>query len=145
MASWSNGSGGQLRAHGLPADAITLEVTETETMADLASGDPHTRGAGVARRRHRHRRLRHRAFLARLPPHASRQTELKIDRSFVTNLPNEPSNKVIVRATIEMAHRLGLKVVAEGAEDEVTCAMLAEAGCDMIQGYYLSKPLAPTT
>jgi EAL domain-containing protein (putative c-di-GMP-specific phosphodiesterase class I) len=67
--------------------------------------------------------------------------ELKIDRSFVTNLPNEPSNRIIVRSSIAMAHSLGLSVVAEGAEDEVTCAMLADAGCDLIQGYYLARPM----
>ena len=66
--------------------------------------------------------------------------ELKIDRSFVTNLPNEESNRIIVRSSIQMAHSLGLYVIAEGAEDELTCAMLAEAECDFIQGYYLSKP-----
>jgi EAL domain-containing protein (putative c-di-GMP-specific phosphodiesterase class I) len=48
-----------------------------------------------------------------------------------------------VRSSIAMAHSLGLSVVAEGAEDEVTCAMLADAGCDLIQGYYLSKPMIP--
>ncbi len=41
--------------------------------------------------------------------------------------------------------RLGLTVVAEGAEDDVTCALLAEAGCDLIQGYYLSRPMPPDT
>ena len=69
--------------------------------------------------------------------------ELKIDRSFVTNLPNEASNRIIVRSSIQMAHSLGLYVIAEGAEDELTCAMLAEAQCDFIQGYYLSKPQKP--
>ena len=67
--------------------------------------------------------------------------ELKIDRSFVTNLQHEPSNKVIVESSITMAHSLGLHVVAEGVEDEVTCAMLHHAGCDLIQGYYLAKPM----
>jgi len=67
--------------------------------------------------------------------------ELKIDRSFVTSLPSESSNAIIVNSSIAMAHSLGLKVVAEGAEDEATCSMLAEAHCDFIQGYYLSKPI----
>jgi EAL domain-containing protein (putative c-di-GMP-specific phosphodiesterase class I) len=75
------------------------------------------------------------AYLHHLPVQ-----ELKIDRSFVTNLPNEPSNRIIVRSSIAMAHSLGLHVVAEGAENELTCAMLAEAECDFIQGYYLSEP-----
>jgi EAL domain-containing protein (putative c-di-GMP-specific phosphodiesterase class I) len=79
------------------------------------------------------------AYLHRLPVQ-----ELKIDRSFVTNLPNELSNGIIVRSSIAMAHSLGLSVVAEGAEDEVTCAMLADAGCDFIQGYYLAKPMKPS-
>ena len=78
------------------------------------------------------------AYIHRLPVQ-----ELKIDRSFVTNLPNEMSNRIIVRSSITMAHSLGLSVVAEGAEDELTCAMLADAGCDQIQGYYLSKPMRP--
>ena len=69
--------------------------------------------------------------------------ELKIDRSFVTNLPNEESNGIIVRSSIAMAHSLGLTVVAEGAEDAMTCALLADAGCDLIQGYYLAKPMEP--
>ena len=79
------------------------------------------------------------AYLHRLPVQ-----ELKIDRSFVTNLPNDLSNAIIVRSSIAMAHSLGLTVVAEGAEDEVTCAMLADADCDSIQGYYLSKPMEPS-
>ena len=78
------------------------------------------------------------AYLHRLPVQ-----ELKIDRSFVTNLPNDLSNGIIVRSSIAMAHSLGLSVVAEGAEDEVTCVMLADSGCDLIQGDYLSKPMAP--
>ena len=62
----------------------------------------------------------------------------------MTNLPNDLSNAIIVRSSIAMAHSLGLTVVAEGAEDEVTCAMLADADCDSIQGYYLSKPMEPS-
>jgi predicted signal transduction protein with EAL and GGDEF domain len=53
------------------------------------------------------------------------------------------SNAIIVRSSIAMAHSLGLTVIAEGAEDETTCAMLADAECDSIQGYYLAKPMAP--
>jgi len=59
----------------------------------------------------------------------------------VTNLPSDLSNAIIVRSSIAMAHSLGLTVIAEGAEDEVTCAMLADAECDFVQGYYLAKPL----
>jgi EAL domain-containing protein (putative c-di-GMP-specific phosphodiesterase class I) len=67
--------------------------------------------------------------------------ELKLDRSFVANVAADQSNSIIVRSSIAMAHSLGLTVVAEGAEDEVTCAILADAGCDAVQGYYFSPPL----
>jgi EAL domain-containing protein (putative c-di-GMP-specific phosphodiesterase class I) len=76
------------------------------------------------------------AYIHQLPV-----SELKIDRSFVTNLANESSNRIIVQSSIAMAHSLGLKVVAEGAEDAVTCAVLADLDCDFIQGYHLSKPM----
>jgi EAL domain-containing protein (putative c-di-GMP-specific phosphodiesterase class I) len=76
------------------------------------------------------------AYIHRLPVQ-----ELKIDRSFVTSLPRESSNAIIVNSSIAMAHSLGLKVVAEGAEDEATCSMLVDAECDFVQGYYLSKPI----
>jgi len=128
-----------LQANGLPPEVLMLEVTETEVMDDLAQArkvldelaglgiriaiDDYGTGYSSL------------AYLHRLPVQ-----ELKIDRSFVTNLPNDLSNAIIVRSSIAMAHSLGLGVVAEGAEDEVTCAMLADAGCDSIQGYYLSKP-----
>jgi len=131
-----------LRAHDIPPSVLTLEVTETEIMADLTQAtlildqlaalgirigiDDYGTGYSSL------------AYLHRLPVQ-----ELKIDRSFVTNLPNEMSNRIIVRSSIAMAHSLGLSVVAEGAEDEVTCAMLADAGCDQIQGYYLSRPKGP--
>ncbi|MDA8038189.1 MAG: EAL domain-containing protein [Actinomycetota bacterium] len=68
--------------------------------------------------------------------------ELKLDRSFVNNIAANESNAIIVRSSIAMAHSLGLSVVAEGAENELTCAMLADAGCDALQGYYLSPPLS---
>jgi len=76
------------------------------------------------------------AYLHRLPVN-----ELKLDRSFVANVAADQSNSIIVRSSIAMAHSLGLTVVAEGAEDEVTCAILADAGCDAVQGYYFSPPL----
>ncbi len=76
--------------------------------------------------------------LRALPVH-----ELKVDRSFVTPMLNEESDGVIVRSTIELGHALGLKVVAEGVEDEVTLARLEEIGCDRAQGHYFSKPIPP--
>jgi EAL domain-containing protein (putative c-di-GMP-specific phosphodiesterase class I) len=55
---------------------------------------------------------------------------------------NDASDAVIVRSTIDLAHNMGLTVVAEGVEDEATLRRLREMGCDMVQGYHLSRPLA---
>jgi diguanylate cyclase (GGDEF)-like protein/PAS domain S-box-containing protein len=66
--------------------------------------------------------------------------EIKIDRSFVVNLPSVPGDAVIVRSIIELAHNLGLMVVAEGVEDEAALEMLVADGCDSAQGYYFSRP-----
>ncbi len=67
--------------------------------------------------------------------------ELKIDKSFGQSLVNDPNSVVIVRSTIDLAHKLGLYVVAEGVEDQVTLELLAQLGCDAVQGFYLSKPI----
>lgn len=67
--------------------------------------------------------------------------ELKIDMCFVRNLSSDASDQVIVKSTIAMAHNIGLKVVAEGVEDEQSQAMLEAWGCDKLQGYLFSKPL----
>ena len=67
--------------------------------------------------------------------------ELKIDRSFISNLASDASNAVIVRSTIQMARELGFHVVAEGVEDLATWQQLHCFGCDTAQGYYLSRPI----
>ncbi|HTT28329.1 MAG TPA: EAL domain-containing protein, partial [Solirubrobacteraceae bacterium] len=67
--------------------------------------------------------------------------ELKIDRSFVSPMLSDESDLIIVRSTINLGHDLGLKVVAEGVEDEATLHRLAGLGCDLAQGYHFSKPL----
>ena len=76
------------------------------------------------------------AYLRRLPLH-----ELKIDKSFVQRMARDVSDAVIVRSTIDLAHNMGLNVVAEGVEDEATLERLRALGCDMVQGFFLSKPL----
>lgn len=67
--------------------------------------------------------------------------ELKIDKSFVMDIEQDESNRVIVRSTIELSHNLGLKVVAEGIESKDCWDMLLEMGCDKAQGYYMSRPV----
>jgi len=76
------------------------------------------------------------AYLRQLPI-----TELKIDRAFVLELDHNASDALIVRSTIELGQRLGLKVVAEGVETQAIVDVLTEMGCDLIQGYFYSKPL----
>jgi EAL domain-containing protein (putative c-di-GMP-specific phosphodiesterase class I) len=68
---------------------------------------------------------------------------LKIDRSFVNNLETDPDNMALSEAIIVMAHKLGLKVIAEGVETEAQRDFLAAAGCDYAQGYLFSKPVPP--
>ncbi len=66
---------------------------------------------------------------------------LKIDQSFVCNLESDPDDMALSEAIIVMAHKLGLKVIAEGVETEVQRKLLVEAGCDHAQGYLFSKPV----
>jgi diguanylate cyclase (GGDEF)-like protein len=68
--------------------------------------------------------------------------ELKIDRSFINHLGTDKANMNIVSLIIDLAHRFGLTVVAEGVEDQETMSILRDLQCDQIQGYYFSKPLA---
>ncbi|MFW2441011.1 MAG: EAL domain-containing protein [Arenicellales bacterium] len=68
-------------------------------------------------------------------------TELKIDQSFINDVTHNKDDEVIVHSTIELAHNLGLKVVAEGVENEDTLDLLKELGCDTIQGFLISRPL----
>lgn len=76
------------------------------------------------------------AYLSRLPV-----DHLKIDRSFVDQLTREPRAAAIATSVIALGQRMGLKVIAEGVEDEAQLRYLAQHQCDEIQGYYFSKPL----
>ena len=67
--------------------------------------------------------------------------KLKIDQSFVRDIASNPDDQLIVKATIELAHTLDLKVVAEGVESLAVFDLLAEMNCDHVQGYYISHPL----
>ena len=125
---------------GLPAGCLVLEVTETVLMGDaersLAVVTALTAlgltvsiddfGTGYSSL----------SYLRDLPV-----AELKLDRSFTADLLVEARTEAIVASTIDLAHRLGLRVVAEGVEHEATLARLAHLGCDESQGYLHSPPL----
>ncbi len=76
------------------------------------------------------------AYLHRLPIH-----EIKIDKSFVAAITGEPSRANIVRASVELGHSFQLETVAEGVEDAPTLDLLAALGCDLAQGYFISRPM----
>ena len=78
------------------------------------------------------------AYLKRFPI-----SFLKVDRSFVDGLGTDENDSAIVRATIALAHGLGQLVVAEGVETDDQLQLLAELGCDLVQGYLFSRPVAP--
>ncbi|MBS0387587.1 MAG: EAL domain-containing protein, partial [Proteobacteria bacterium] len=129
-----------LRQHQAPANRLLLEVTESAIMREpqlAAQVMQQLRAAGV--------RFAIDDFgtghssLAQL--HALPVDELKIDRAFVMNLERSASNQAIVRTTIELGHSLGLKVVAEGIETPDVWAALLRLGCDLAQGYYISRPM----
>jgi diguanylate cyclase (GGDEF)-like protein/PAS domain S-box-containing protein len=76
------------------------------------------------------------AYLQRLPV-----DDIKVDRSFVLNMLKNSSDEAIVRSTIELAHSLGLRAIAEGVEDEATLDRLRVLGCDEAQGYFVGRPM----
>jgi diguanylate cyclase (GGDEF)-like protein len=129
-----------LKRHGLPPDAVTLEITESALMADPARGmailnalsrmgmtlSVDDLGTGYSSLSH----------LRRMPVQ-----EVKVDRSFVMSMATDEDDRAIVQAIVELGHRLGKRVVAEGVEDIVTYTRLREMGCDVAQGYWLSRPM----
>jgi diguanylate cyclase len=131
-----------LAQYGLPASSLVLEVTESLLMEDRERavrvlGRLRDAGVGVAIDDYGtgYSSL---AYLAALPV-----TELKLDRTFVGALTGSPRAESIVTSTLQLAHALGLVLVAEGAEDQATVDALAGLGCDLVQGYHLSRPLPP--
>ena len=125
-----------LARHQVPASSLTLEITESTIIADpartvgtlnrlsdmgvaLAIDDFGTGYSSLS-------------YLHRLPV-----DEIKIDKSFVQRMTADQSDSVIVRSTIDLGHNLGLQVTAEGVEDGQTWQLLAAAGCDQAQGFFL--------
>jgi EAL domain-containing protein (putative c-di-GMP-specific phosphodiesterase class I) len=129
-----------LNRNQLPPSLLTLELTESGFIEDPAralsmldalaalgvSLSIDDFGTGYSSLSH----------LARMPVH-----EMKIDRSFIQNLESDPEFITVVRSAIDMAHGLGLKVVAEGIETAAAGNRLREFGCDIAQGYFYSKPM----
>lgn len=76
------------------------------------------------------------SYLKRLPVH-----ELKIDKSFIRDMAVDSTDAIIVSSTIDLAHNLGLNVIAEGVENSKTWSMLSDMGCDSAQGFYMCDPL----
>jgi EAL domain-containing protein (putative c-di-GMP-specific phosphodiesterase class I) len=129
-----------LALYGAPANALTLELTESSLMVDpgmakramydlsemgvsFAIDDFGTGYSSLA-------------YLTDLPVR-----ELKIDKSFVLAMNTDTRNRIIVRSTIELARNLGLRTVAEGIEDNETLDQLRLLGCELAQGYYISRPM----
>src|SRR4051812_5927679 len=131
---------GLLDRHGLSAADLVLEVTEGLLMADrerAAGVLTALRGMGVGIAIDDYGTgYSSLAYLAELPV-----TELKLDRSFVAAMTDSPRTAAIVTSTLQLAHALGLVLVAEGVEDQATAHALTELGCDVVQGYQLSPPV----
>lgn len=130
-----------LRDAAVPAEALIFEVTESAALSD-----PETSVAAL-------RRYRDLGVAVSMDDYGTGQStlsylqklplnELKIDRSFVQYAHVNANDAVLVRSTIDLAHSLGLKVVAEGIEDPECLAFLRGAGCDLVQGYHISRPVA---
>jgi diguanylate cyclase (GGDEF)-like protein/PAS domain S-box-containing protein len=129
-----------LELNGVSADRLVLEITESAVISD-----PLRTEAVLARLAKMGVRLSvddfgtgysSLTYLTRLPI-----DEIKIDRSFVTNMNSSADKEVIVRSTIDLARNLGKEVVAEGVETAGVLQRLEELGCHLVQGYYVSRPL----
>ncbi|MBD2465672.1 EAL domain-containing protein [Oscillatoria sp. FACHB-1407] len=132
-----------LQETGLPPECLELEITESCVMEDLERAIATLRslqnrgirialddfGTGYSSL----------GYLKRLPLNT-----LKIDRSFVSHVQDDPQNREIVKNIIQMAHTLGLKTVAEGVETQAEVDYLRQQGCDELQGYFFSRPV-PTS
>jgi EAL domain-containing protein (putative c-di-GMP-specific phosphodiesterase class I) len=131
-----------LARHGLAPQRLELEITES-----MIASDPERALEVLAQLRSVGVRLALDDFGTGYSSLANlRDLEverLKIDRSFTQAMIENPPDAVIVASTVELAHRLGLEVVAEGVETQEAWERLREMNCDLAQGYFLSRPMAP--
>jgi diguanylate cyclase (GGDEF)-like protein len=132
-----------LEKHQLPADALVLELTETSIISEFERSRrviEELRGLGlVVSIDDFGAGFTSLAYLSNLAV-----GELKLDRTFVASLASRQSGRdfELVRSTIDLGHALGLRVVAEGIEDRATLDLLSALGCDLAQGYFISRPKA---
>ena len=131
-----------LRRAGLPPERLVIEITETSLMHDPALAVDVTRllagrGIGISIDDYGtgYSSL---AYLNDLPAE-----ELKLDRSFTARVVADPRTRAIVAGTVDLAHHLGLRLIAEGVEDDATHALLRELGCDRVQGHLHGRPVPP--
>ncbi len=129
-----------LLTHEVPPSVLTIEVTETAMMSDPAMAHRVMRalaevgvrlavddyGTGYSSLE----------YLLKLPI-----DEIKLDRAFSVDLVDELRSVAIVRSTVDLTHALGLRMVAEGVEDERTLTILQDLGCDLVQGWHLGRPM----
>lgn len=126
---------------GIPPALLTFEVTESAAMADTAEAAASLQafrdlGVGISIDDYGTGQSTL-SYLKQLPVN-----ELKIDRSFVQFAHANRGDGVLVRSTVDLAHELGLKVVAEGVEEVACLEFLRSIGCDLVQGYLISKPIS---
>jgi diguanylate cyclase (GGDEF)-like protein len=129
-----------LARHRVPPDRLTLEITESALIEDparaalvceevaalgvrLSVDDFGTGWSSLS-------------YLARLPV-----SEVKVDRSFVSRMTRDPRDLAVVRSVVDLGHRLGLQVVAEGVEDQDAWDAVVAVGCDTVQGFFLTRAL----
>jgi diguanylate cyclase len=129
-----------LAHHDYPADKLTLEITESaaiESNAATKAFMAHLRHIGVKISIDDYGTgFSTLDYVTSIPA-----SEIKIDRRFVSQMQTSQSDRVVVNSTIQLAHQLGRLAVAEGVEDAETLASLESMGCDVAQGYFISRPL----
>nr|WP_231126227.1 GGDEF domain-containing phosphodiesterase [Motilibacter aurantiacus] len=129
-----------LAEHGVPAADLQLEITETAVMSDSVRARAVVAalaGMGVSLSIDDYGTgYSSLAYLRDLDV-----DELKLDRSFVSDIVSDPRSRAIVASTVSLAHSLGLRLVAEGVEDAGTLQLLAGLGCDVSQGFLHSRPV----
>jgi diguanylate cyclase (GGDEF)-like protein len=131
----------QLKAYQVRPDTIKIEITESLAMnnaQNMLDTLERLRRAGVLLSLDDFGTgYTSFSYLTHIPANT-----LKIDKTFIDDLQNDPKSQQIVRAIIEMGHALEMDIVAEGIETAQTAKMLTDMGCDYLQGYHFSKPVA---